>query len=178
MADDDTLVSLTAEVTAAFVANNTVSSGEVPALIAAIHGALAGLGEEPAPVEPEYVGAVSVRKSLANPDAIISMIDGKPYKALKRHLAANGLTPAEYRARYSLAGDYPMVAPSYSEKRASLAKAIGLGRKMGEAVAKAAETVVEAVTPAAAPAKPAARGRKKLGIAEAKAAAKTHLGGE
>ena len=80
----------------------------------------------------EHTPAVSARKSLASPDHIISMIDGKPYKTLRRHLATNGMTPDEYRARYGLKADYPMVAPAYSESRSAMAKTIGLGRKPGQ----------------------------------------------
>jgi predicted transcriptional regulator len=84
-----------------------------------------------ADVTNEYTPAVSVRKSLASKDHIISMIDGKPYKTLRRHLAGHGLTPQEYRERYGLKSDYPMVAESYSEARRAMAKKIGLGRKPG-----------------------------------------------
>ncbi len=80
----------------------------------------------------EYTPAVTARKSLASPDHIISMIDGKPYKTLRRHLTTNGMTPAEYRERYGLKADYPMVAPTYSEARRTMAKSIGLGRKLGQ----------------------------------------------
>src|SRR5690606_33118041 len=99
----------------------------------------------------DHVPAVTVRKSLASKDHIISMIDGKPYKTLRRHLSTHGLTPAEYRARYGLKADYPMVAPAYSEQRRAMAKKIGLGRKPGETrPAKAA-----AATPKAKPRKTA-----------------------
>jgi predicted transcriptional regulator len=96
---------------------------------------------------------VSVRKSLASPDHIISMIDGKPYKTLKRHLFRNGLTPDQYRQRYDLKPDYPMTAPAYSERRRALAHKIGLGAKGRQARAKPAEA-------GSAPAKPG-RGRPK-----------------
>jgi predicted transcriptional regulator len=83
---------------------------------------------------------VTARKSLANPDSIISMIDGKPYKTLRRHLSTNGKTPEEYRERYGLKADYPMVAASYSEARRAMAHKIGLGRKAGTKIApKAAD---------------------------------------
>jgi predicted transcriptional regulator len=85
-----------------------------------------GSGE---PRREEHVPAVTVRKSLASPDKIISLIDGKPYSTLKRHLAGHGLTPDQYRERYGLKADYPMTAPAYSEKRKALAKKIGLGAK-------------------------------------------------
>ncbi|RYE95881.1 MAG: transcriptional regulator, partial [Oxalobacteraceae bacterium] len=83
--------------------------------------------------------AVTARKSLASPDHIISMIDGKPYKTLRRHLATNGMTPVEYRERYGLKADYPMVAPTYSEARRTMAKSIGLGRKPGQTNAAKAD---------------------------------------
>ena len=121
-------------VTAAIAARGVTSDEDVSALIGATHRALVRT-EHPAPKadgpDPaaQAEAAVSVRKSLASPDHIISMIDGKPYKTLRRHLTTNGLTPDEYRARYGLKADYPMVAASYSESRRALAKSIGLGRK-------------------------------------------------
>ncbi len=84
---------------------------------------------EPASDVQDHPPAVSVRKSLASADHIISMIDGKPYKTLRRHLSTHGLTPDDYRQRYGLKADYPMVAPGYSKARSSMAKSIGLGRK-------------------------------------------------
>jgi len=126
------LIGLTVEVVSAFVANNALKSGDLAGLIRDTHAALAGLGDKPAsdaPAEPEFTPAISVRKSLGKPEVIISMIDGKPYRALKRHLAARGLTPQQYRARYNLPADYPMVAPAYSEARRQVAKRLGLGRK-------------------------------------------------
>lgn len=103
-------------------------------------------------------------KSLASNAWIISMIDSKPYRALKRHLSTNGLTPAEYRQRYGLKPDYPMVAPAYSEARRATAKRIGLGRKKGEpAPAKKAE--------------PTSKPQRRRSVASAKAAAQKHLKG-
>jgi predicted transcriptional regulator len=133
-------VELAADLTMAWLANpNTRANAEdVPAFLKAMHGAVAELGgtatPEEAPVEaaPDYTPAVTVRKSLASKDHIISLIDGKPYRTLRRHLSTNGLTPEEYRARYKLAKDYPIVAPSYSEARRDMANKIGLGRKAGE----------------------------------------------
>lgn len=87
----------------------------------------------------EYAPAVSVRKSLASPERIISMIDGKPYKTLRRHLSMNGLTPDEYRDRYGLKKDHPIVAPAYSAARQEMAKKIGLGRKPGQRPAAKAD---------------------------------------
>ncbi|MGF7148036.1 putative transcriptional regulator [Sphingomonas zeicaulis] len=129
MSDTSTLTQLTADIAAAFVSNNRVAVGEIGGLIGSVHDALAKLGGESVPAEPEYVPAVTARKSLADPTRIISMIDGKPYSSLKRHLSSHGLTPEQYRQRYALPPTYPMVAPAYSELRKTLAKKLGLGRK-------------------------------------------------
>lgn len=153
---DTNAVELATELTIAWLSNpNTRASGEdVPAFLQKMHEAvnqLSTTGQAVAAEEPsgDYSPAVSVRKSLASKDHIISMIDGKPYKTLRRHLAGHGLTPAEYRQRYGLKPDYPMVAETYSEARRAMAKKIGLGRKPGM-TRKGAE-------PVEAPAK---RGRK------------------
>lgn len=117
--------------------NTNASADEIPAFLQKVHGALTSLesGQNSAEAsDPEYTPAVSVRKSLASKDHIISMIDGKPYKTLRRHLSTHGLTPEEYRERYGLRPDYPMVAASYSQVRRDMAKKIGLGRKQGEKV--------------------------------------------
>ena len=105
------------------------------------------------------VGAVSSRKSLASNDHILSMIDGKPYKSLKRHLGRHGLTPAEYRARYGLKPDYPMVAPGYSAQRREVAQRLGLGRKPKATATPTDAAGAQTEAPAAEPAKPP-RGRK------------------
>lgn len=112
-----------------------------------------------------HVPAVSVKASLGSRDHILSLIDGKPYKSLKRHLSTRGLSPAEYRARYNLPATYPMVAPSYSEQRRTVAKQLGLGRKKAEANAAPA-TMAPAVkkngrAKAAAAAKPAVKRTRK-----------------
>lgn len=133
------LTELTVDLLAAFVSNNTVGAKDLPELIASTHKALASLetgdapepAEPPAAAEPEYPPAVSIRKSLGKRDHILSMIDGRPYKTLKRHLSRHGLTPVQYRERYKLPADYPMVAPAYSEARREVAKRLGLGRKAG-----------------------------------------------
>ncbi len=140
MPDYSTLMALTADIVAAHVENNSVAIGDVPALIASTYQALAGLGAEPelAAVSERPKGAVSMRASI-KPDHLISMIDGKPYKMLKRHVSLNGYTPASYRETFGLPRDYPMVAASYAEQRRALAKKIGLGRKpRAAAPAKAA----------------------------------------
>ncbi|CAN1495502.1 COG4957 Predicted transcriptional regulator [Sphingomonadaceae bacterium] len=129
--NNEMLITLTADIVAAHVSNNSVSVGDLPALIANVHGALAGLGEPAAiaatPLEP----AVPVRSSVKR-DYIVCLEDGKKLKMLKRHLMTHyGMTPDDYRAKWGLAADYPMVAPAYAEQRRDLAKAIGLGRAPG-----------------------------------------------
>lgn len=137
------LTALTVDLLSAFVANNNVRADDLPALIGSTHAALAGLGAKPEamssePELPEFTPAVTARKSLGSRDHIISMIDGKPYKTLKRHLSGHGLTPDQYRERYSLPASYPMVAPAYSEARRDTAKRLGLGRKPGQTIQAAA----------------------------------------
>jgi predicted transcriptional regulator len=105
-----------------------LSSGRHPEAVTGLTGVQSSVAEQEAP-EAEHVPAVSVRKSLASKDHIISLIDGKPYKTLRRHLSKHGLTPDDYRQRYGLKPDYPMVAPAYAETRRELATKIGLGRK-------------------------------------------------
>lgn len=139
MSDNDKttdLVMLAAELTSAWLSNsnNRVNADDVPAFLTKMHATVQQLSGRDAPVattpEPkDHTPAVTVRKSLASPEHIVSMIDGKNYKTLKRHLATNGMTPAEYRERYGLKSDYPMVAPAYGEARRAMAKRIGLGRK-------------------------------------------------
>ena len=131
-ADQSNLTTLTVDLLSAYVANNNVQHGDLPELVKSTHAALKAIDspEPPAPVEPEYKAAVSVKKSLASPAHIISLIDGKPYQTLKRHLARHGLTPDQYRERYSLLPTYPMVAPAYSENRRAIAEKLGLGRRV------------------------------------------------
>jgi predicted transcriptional regulator len=126
---NELLVGLTADIVSAHVSNNSVSVSDLPALIQNIHSALAGLGaavsEPPAKQEP----AVSIRSSI-KPDFIICLEDGKKLKMLKRHLMTRyQLTPEQYRAKWNLPADYPMVAPNYAEQRRALAVSIGLGTK-------------------------------------------------
>ena len=153
-------VELATELTIAWLGNpNTrASSDEVPAFLSRMHEAVLGLAntasESPAEMPgQEFTAATTVRRSLASKDHIISLIDGKPYKTLRRHLSTHGLTPEQYRERYKLKADYPMVAPNYSEARRAMAKTIGLGRKPGAGIA--------APTNGAEPVRaPARRGRK------------------
>ena len=131
----ETLAVVTAELVAAYVSNNPVPAAELPALIARVHGAIAGLvsgtltAETGTASQPDIdrPSAAQIRKSV-RPDGIVSFIDGKTYKTLKRHLTSHGLDPRAYRDRYGLPADYPMVAPAYAEQRSALAKAIGLGQ--------------------------------------------------
>lgn len=122
------LLELTAEVVAAHVSNNTVPTEQLPQLIREIYGTLQSMDNQPAPKE-ELVPAVPIKKSITR-DFLICLEDGKKLKMLKRHLqTVYNLTPEEYRERWGLAADYPMVAPSYAERRSELAKQIGLGKK-------------------------------------------------
>ena len=128
------LLSLTADIVAAHVANNRVATNEVSDLISQVHAALAGLGNPTKVEEPEQQPAVPVRSSIKH-DYIVCLEDGKKLKMLKRYLRTNyNMTPEEYRTKWKLPRDYPMVAPAYAEQRRGLAQAIGLGRKKGDAM--------------------------------------------
>ena len=128
----ETLITLTSDIVAAHVANNNVEVADVPTLIETVYSALAGLGGEQQQEEPRPEPAVSVRASV-KPDYIVCLEDGKKMKMLKRHLMTSyGMTPDDYRERWGLPADYPMVAPNYAERRRELAKKIGLGRKPGQ----------------------------------------------
>ncbi len=127
---ENDLIELSTEIVAAYVSHNAVSPNDLPKLIADVHGALRALqsNDAPAPVE-ELKPAVPIRKSVA-PDYIICLEDGKKFKSLKRHLRTHyNLSPEEYREKWGLPADYPMVAPNYSATRSKLAKDNGLGRK-------------------------------------------------
>jgi predicted transcriptional regulator len=127
----ETLITLTSDIVAAHVSNNNVTVDDVPTLIRNVYGALAGLGSA-TQAEAKLEPAVSIRASV-KPDYIVCLEDGKKLKMLKRYLKTNfNLTPDEYRARWNLPADYPMVAPAYAEKRRELAKQIGLGRTPGQ----------------------------------------------
>lgn len=127
-------VELTAEIVSAYVGNNSVHLGELPNVIASIHSALQNLGKPLKPVEEKLTPLMPIRKTIT-PDHLISLEDGKRYKSLKRHLSGRGLTPQQYRQKWSLPSDYPMVAPNYAAQRSQLAKALGLGRKREEPAA-------------------------------------------
>jgi predicted transcriptional regulator len=132
----ETLITLTSDIVAAHVSNNDVAVGDVPSLITNVYAALANLGETPVVEEVKPQPAVAIRNSV-KPDYIVCLEDGKKLKMLKRYLRTNfNMSPEEYRARWGLPADYPMVAPNYAEKRRDLAKKIGLGRKPGTAAPK------------------------------------------
>ena len=133
---NEMLVTLTADIVAAHVSNNSVAISDLSLLINNVHAALSGLGDAPV-VEEKPVPAVSVRASV-KPDYIVCLEDGKKLKMLRRHLMTHyGMTPDDYRAKWGLAADYPMVAPNYAEQRSAFAKKIGLGRKPGARKTKA-----------------------------------------
>ena len=170
--DNESLVTLTADIAAAFVSNNRVATSEVGELISSVHAALIGLGnassqETAARPEP----AVPVRASI-KPDYIVCLEDGKKLKMLKRHLMTHyQMTPAQYREKWNLKADYPMVAPNYAETRKALALKSGLGRKpAAKAPADAAPAAKAAPAPkaakpapkAAAKEAPAAKPRRKI----------------
>ncbi|HEY0447256.1 MAG TPA: MucR family transcriptional regulator [Allosphingosinicella sp.] len=125
----ETLITLTADIVSAHVSNNSVAVNDLPVLIQNVHSALTGLGGRVEEPEAKQEPAVSVRSSI-KPDYIVCLEDGKKLKMLKRHLMTHyQMTPDEYRQKWSLNADYPMVAPNYAEQRRSLAKKIGLGTK-------------------------------------------------
>jgi predicted transcriptional regulator len=164
MADENQtdLTALAVQLVSAFVAHNTVASDSLADLIKTTRAALT-VAPTPAAEEtaaPTFTPAVSVRKSLSSPEHIISLIDGKPYKTLKRHLAANNLTPEQYRERYKLPKTYPMVAPSYSDSRRAVAEKIGLGKKQVSAVKLAEAASAPAIAPKAKAAAPTKASRK------------------
>jgi predicted transcriptional regulator len=121
------LLGYTAAIVSAYVQRNAVPAADLPGLIASVHGALVGLGAPAAPAAEPLTPPISIRKTVTS-DHIVSLEDGKPYKTLKRHLAGRGLTPEQYRAKWGLPVDYPMVAANYAAQRSELAKSIGLGQ--------------------------------------------------
>ena len=133
----ETLITLTSDIVAAHVSNNSVAVSDLPVLIGNVYTALAGLNPSQPAAEPLPEPAVSIRSSIKN-DHIVCLEDGKKLKMLKRHLMTRySMTPDQYRQRWNLPADYPMVAPAYAEKRRELAKKIGLGRKPATAPKRA-----------------------------------------
>jgi predicted transcriptional regulator len=132
-------IAMVGDIVSAYISNNHVASADLPSLIGNVHAAISALAPAPAnaqAAEPaiEKLTSAQIRKSVTR-DAIISFIDGKGYKTLKRHLTVHGLDPNSYRAKFGLPSDYPMVAPSYSEVRSGLAKSLGLGVQNGRRAA-------------------------------------------
>ena len=126
---EDTLLTLTADIVAAHVSNNSVAVNDLQNLIQNVHAALTDISARPTAPEAKPEPKVSIRSSI-KPDYIVCLEDGKRQKMLKRHLMTNhGMTPDEYRRKWGLSADYPMVAPNYAEQRRKLAKSIGLGTK-------------------------------------------------
>jgi predicted transcriptional regulator len=181
VSEDIDLRKIVADVAAAYFGNSHVTPAEIPTVINQIAASLSAVGApapEPAPEAPEQpkLTPAQIRKSITR-DALISFEDNKPYKTLRRHLAVRGLSPQEYRAKWALPKDYPMVAPSYSEARASMARSIGLGSRVmaktaGETAAKSAPPEPSSV-PSAAP----TGTREQLTSPEAAAAANPAEGG-
>ncbi len=148
-------IELAADIVSAFVSNNSVPAADLPALIGSVHAALQNVSNPVRQETPTFEPAVPVKKSITA-EALISLIDGKKYKSLKRHLNKHGLTPEQYRIRYNLPVDYPMVASAYAARRSELARAAGLGQQRRKTAAKTADTS-ETVADKA----PKKRGRKK-----------------
>jgi predicted transcriptional regulator len=136
---EDELLRMTAEVVSAYVSNNTLATGQLADVIQAVYNSLRGLeGQSTEPAVEPLKPAVPIRKSI-NPEYLVCLEDGKKLKMLKRHLRSTyNLTPDEYRAKWGLPPDYPMVAPKYAEQRSEFAKKIGLGRGTGRNSARAA----------------------------------------
>ena len=151
-------IELAADIVSAFVSNNSVNASDLPSLISNVHAALESLGK---PVQQEVekpTPPVPIKKSIT-PDYLISLEDGKRYKSLKRHLAGRGLNPEQYRDKWGLPRDHPMVAPNYSARRSELARSLGLGRKRTGETKQAARSAATSskVTSNA----PKGRGRRK-----------------
>ncbi|ACL61310.1 MucR family transcriptional regulator [Methylobacterium nodulans] len=121
-------IELVSDIVSAYVSNNSVPVGELAGLIRSVHDAVARLGAPAAPQPEKLVPPVPIKKTIT-PDYLISLEDGRRYRTLKRHLAGRGLTPEQYRAKWGLPPDYPMVAANYAAQRSELAKSIGLGQK-------------------------------------------------
>ena len=151
------LAELTSEIVSAYVANNKIPSSELPDVIASVHSALRKLDERKEPEAEKLVPLMPIKKTITQ-DYLISLEDGRRYKSLKRHLSGRGLSPADYRDKWGLPKDYPMVAPSYAKQRSDLAKALGLGQQRRKTPAAEA-------APAADTAAPRRRGRPKAAAA-------------
>ena len=125
---NNTFIELTAEIVAAYVANNAVQAASLPDLISSVHVSVAGLSKAAVALAEARVPAVNPKKSVF-PDYIVCLEDGKKFKSMRSHITKLGMTPREYRTKWGLPADYPMVAPNYAAVRSQLAKKTGLGRK-------------------------------------------------
>ena len=152
-------IELAADIVSAFVSNNNVTTAELPALIANVHTALQNI-EKPPQQQPEKPTPLMPIKKTITPDFLISLEDGKRYKSLKRHLAGRGLTPEQYREKWGLPRDYPMVAPNYAAKRSELARSMGLGQKRRSSATRLAAKTAATSAKVSGEA-PKRRGRKK-----------------
>ena len=170
MEDKTQLVELTADIAAAYLSANTVPAAELPGLIQTIHNALSGVTSgAPAPAAEPAKPAVPVKKSIT-PDYLISLEDGKKYKSLKRHLRTKySMTPEDYRTKWGLPKDYPMVAPNYAKARSEMARSMGLGQG-GRGRKKAAAANSNGNTAKAAPKATRKPGRPPKAAAPAAAA--------
>jgi predicted transcriptional regulator len=157
--------SITADIVSSYVANNSVHRGDLPTVIASVHAALLGLTTPKQEESEKPQPAVSIRKSIT-PDFLISLEDGKKYKTLKRHLGKLGLTAEEYRAKWGLPADYPMVAPNYAARRSELARSSGLGQQRRKAAAKAVAAPEDMATAPAEASKPKRRAPPKKKTSE------------
>ena len=170
MAESADVLSLTAEIVSAYLGKSAhVQAADIPAIIASVRQALseteASAASEPTAAEPApKMHGASVKKSIT-PDALISFVDGKPYKTLKRHLARHGLDMAGYRERYGLPKDYPSVAPNYSAARSEMARKLGLGARGRGAQQTAEEPAAAPAADAQPAAAPAPKGRRKAAAA-------------
>ncbi|MFE1599528.1 MucR family transcriptional regulator [Methylobacterium sp. ID0610] len=152
-------LALVSDIVSAYVSKNNVPASELSALIQSVSQSLGSLGKPTGPEPVKLTPPVPIRRSVT-PDAIISLEDGKPYKSLKRHLSGRGLTPEQYREKWGLPPDYPMVAANYAAQRSELAKSLGLGQTRRARAAAGEQTVVE--EPVRPPAEPKqGRGRPK-----------------
>jgi predicted transcriptional regulator len=153
--DRPNLLALTAEIVASFVGNHSVATGDLPGLIKSVFASLSSTGQVEERAPEVLTPAVPIKRSVGT-DYIVCLEDGKKLKMLKRHLATRyNMTPADYRSRWDLPANYPMVAPAYAEQRSALARKLGLGRKPASALAPA---------PVAPEAKPAAAQRPPLRV--------------
>jgi predicted transcriptional regulator len=157
--------SITADIVSSYVANNSVHRGDLPTVIASVHAALLGLTTPKQEESDKPQPAVSIRKSIT-PDFLISLEDGKKYKTLKRHLGTLGLTAEEYRAKWGLPADYPMVAPNYALRRSELARSSGLGQQRRKAAAKAVAAPEDTAAAPAEASKPKRRAPSKKKTSE------------